>query len=149
MRFVIQELAAIGGQTWLENRYVSSFVAVGSALVMLLAASPKGPGSGGLVLWPLFGAGNQLLAGLSLLVVTIWLRRLGRNYWIALVPALFLGVMTAWSLTINLYNFWNASNWLLFVLGSAILAIGAWIVLEGVKVLVTSLIWRVRDVKTG
>jgi carbon starvation protein len=134
LRFVIQELAAIGGQTWLENRYVSSLVAVGSALVMLLAASPKGPGSGGLVLWPLFGAGNQLLAGLSLLVVAIWLRRLDRNYWVALVPALFLGVMTTWSLAINLYNFWNAANWLLFVLGSAILAIGGWIVVEGAMV---------------
>jgi carbon starvation protein len=134
LRFVIQELAVIGGQKWLENRVISSLVAVGTALVMLLAASPKGPGSGGLVLWPLFGAGNQLLAGLSLLVVSIWLKRLQRNYWVSLIPAGFLGIMTTWSLVINLSHYWSASNWLLFGLGSAILAIAGWIVLEGVLV---------------
>src|SRR5204863_366452 len=46
-------------------------------------------------------ARDPLLAGLSLLGVTVWLRRSGRRSWYTLVPALFLLAITVWSLLLQ------------------------------------------------
>jgi carbon starvation protein len=55
--------------------------------------------SGGwLQFWTLFGASNQLLAALTLLLVTVWLRRAGRPTLHALVPMLFVLGITVWAL---------------------------------------------------
>src|SRR5690606_29089423 len=48
--------------------------------------------------WTLFGASNQLLAALTLLGVTVWLRRSGRPCWFALWPMLFVLTTTVWAL---------------------------------------------------
>jgi carbon starvation protein len=133
-RFVIQELGAIYSIKPLTNRYVAGLVAIGSALALLLAASPKGPGSGGLLLWPIFGAGNQLLAGLTLLVISIWLKHRGKNYWITLGPALLLAVVTSVAMAINLMSFVDAENWLLLGISAALIVLEIWIVLEGIAV---------------
>jgi carbon starvation protein len=45
-------------------------------------------------IWPVFGATNQLLAGLALLAVTVWLRRTGRTWQFAGVPMVFMVGMT-------------------------------------------------------
>ena len=47
-------------------------------------------GKGGLILWPLFGTTNQLVAGVTLLVVSVWLRRQGRPVVYTLVPMIFV-----------------------------------------------------------
>ena len=51
--------------------------------------------------WTLFGTSNQLLAGLSLLAVTVWLRRSGRRYAYTLVPALFVLAVTMTALVLQ------------------------------------------------
>jgi carbon starvation protein len=132
-RFVVQELGEIYEIKVLSNRYVAGLVAVGSALFLLLAASPKGPGSGGLVLWPLFGAGNQLLAGLTLLVISIWLKKTGKNYWVTLVPAVLLGLVTCIAMSINMQGFLATENWMLLSISGLIVALEFWIVLEGIS----------------
>jgi carbon starvation protein len=45
-------------------------------------------------LWQLFGASNQLLAALSLLLVTVWLRSVGKRAAYAGLPMLFMYVTT-------------------------------------------------------
>ncbi len=50
------------------------------------------------VIWPVFGASNQLLAGLALLVIMVWLRRQGRAVGFLGGPALFMLGMTLWAL---------------------------------------------------
>jgi len=45
-------------------------------------------------LWQMFGASNQLMAALGLLVVTVWLRSEKRNPTYALVPMLFMYITT-------------------------------------------------------
>ncbi len=52
------------------------------------------------VFWNIFGSSNQLLAALTLLGVTVWMARKKMNFWIALVPTLFMMVMTMWSLVL-------------------------------------------------
>jgi carbon starvation protein len=131
-RFVVQELGEIYKIKVLSNRYVAGLVAIASALFLLGAASPKGPGSGGLILWPLFGAGNQLLAGLTLLVISIWLKQNGKNYWVTLVPAFLLGLVTSIAMSINIQGFFQSENWMLLGISGMIVALEFWIVLEGV-----------------
>ena len=48
--------------------------------------------------WTLFGTSNQLLAGLSLIVVSVWLKGTNRRYWYTLIPAVFVLGITLWSL---------------------------------------------------
>jgi carbon starvation protein len=51
--------------------------------------------------WTLFGTSNQLLAALTLLAISVWLRRSGRRSWFTLVPMVFVMVMTLWSLALQ------------------------------------------------
>jgi carbon starvation protein len=69
--------------TSLRWYWINSGIAV--ALMLLL-----GLGNGYAVVWSIFGSANQLLAALALWVGTIWLMRKGRQYWFALVPAVFM-----------------------------------------------------------
>jgi carbon starvation protein len=48
--------------------------------------------------WTLFGASNQLLAALTLLALTVWLRQEGRRYTFTLLPMLFVLTLTLWAL---------------------------------------------------
>ncbi|MBL7114502.1 MAG: carbon starvation protein A [Kiritimatiellae bacterium] len=49
-------------------------------------------------LWPVFGASNQLLAALTLLIVTLWLVRRRKNFWVTLAPMIFMTTITVWAL---------------------------------------------------
>jgi carbon starvation protein len=52
------------------------------------------------VFWTLFGTANQLLAALTLLAITVWLRRTGRAYWYTACPMVFVMGVTLWSLVL-------------------------------------------------
>ena len=80
-RYVITELATGLRLKPLANPYVATAIAVGTGGAMALTAGPTGPGSGGLILWPVFGATNQLLAGLAFMVVCFYLLRHNRPVW--------------------------------------------------------------------
>ena len=84
-----------------------------------------------MILWPLFGTTNQLTAGLSLLVLTLILWRWGRNYLVSLIPLIFIVAMTMSSMVLSIIDFINQGNTLLVVIGTIILALNAWLILEG------------------
>ena len=50
------------------------------------------------IFWTIFGTSNQLLAALTLLTITVWLKRNGKPWWISGLPAMFMVGMTTWSL---------------------------------------------------
>ena len=134
-RYVIQELAADFKLDILKNKYTATALSVISA--GLLAFSAGGAATGGLVLWPLFGATNQVLAALALLLISIYLKTKGGvKYLISMIPGIFMIIMTIWALVVNQFNFINAQNWLLTVLNAVILIIAVWIVIEGFRVFV-------------
>ena len=54
--------------------------------------------------WTLFGTSNQLLASLSLMGITVWLKNSGRRYWYALVPMVFVTAVTASSLVLQIHS---------------------------------------------
>jgi tetratricopeptide (TPR) repeat protein len=81
-------------------------------------------------LWPLFGATNQLLAGLSLTVVTVWMYRQHLPWQYTGVPAGIVLVLSGLAMAIEVSHFLDADNLLLAALGTVVLALNTWIVLE-------------------
>ncbi|MCE7791003.1 carbon starvation protein A [Salipaludibacillus sp. CUR1] len=139
MRYIISELGQEYKIKPLTKMHVATSIAVvSSAALVLLPEGPQGFGSGGYVLWPLFGTSNQLLAGITLLLITLWLKRQGRNYLITLIPMIFLMFMTVWAMIQQVFFQWSGlgegheMNLLLFLLGSIILAFALWILLEAI-----------------
>ncbi|MAG93023.1 MAG: carbon starvation protein A [Planctomycetaceae bacterium] len=118
-RYVIQELAATIRITPLRNKYAATALAVslGAALAMIPAPG-KPAGTGGLILWPLFGATNQLLAGLAFMVVVFYLWRRNKPIWFAAVPMVLMIVLPAWALYWQLFNASSGWFWPLYTMAS-------------------------------
>jgi carbon starvation protein len=135
-RLIIAELAEGYGVRALTNRYLAGAVGIGAAL--LLAVTQAG-GKGGLILWPLFGTTNQLVAGVTLLIVSVWLRKNGRPYVYTLAPMIFVGVATVFSMLGEVRGYFLdiSDRWLLAVMGSLILVLDVWVIFEGFRVLLT------------
>ena len=131
-RYIVQEIGASTKQRWLENKYVATFVAVASALALAFA-DPTGKGA--LILWPLFGTVNQLLAGLALLVTTVYLVRKRVNAWVSGIPMIFMIIMTAWAMVMNINNFAKKHNTLLFTIGTIVFILMIWLIIEAIIVL--------------
>ncbi|MGD9301164.1 MAG: carbon starvation protein A [Desulfobacterales bacterium] len=130
-RYVIGELGNSLKLPALNNRWTGTAIAVGTALILAFATGADGKGA--LKLWPLFGAVNQTLAALALIIITLYLKARGGLKWmIAGLPAIFMSVMTIWAVVMNQYKFGAAHNMLLQVINLCILVIAVWIAIEGV-----------------
>lgn len=139
-RYVIQELAVSLKVTPLTNKYAATgFAVILAAVVAMIPAAGKAPGSGGLILWPLFGATNQLLAGLAFMVTVFYLWRRGKPVWFAAIPMALMLVMPAWAMLWNMFNstsgWWHNGKTLLFWTGAVIMLIQAWMVVEALLLL--------------
>lgn len=135
-RYVIQELGSSLHVAPLTNKHIATTVAVvtGGAIAMM-PNSDGDIGKGGLILWPLFGATNQLLAGLAFLVLAFHLRRRSIATWFVVAPMMLMLLMPAWAMIYNLTHDWQG-NGLLMSFGIGILALEAWMIVEGL------LTWR-------
>ena len=94
-RYVVQELAGTLRIKPLQNKYVATGFAVilAGIVAAMPAAEGKPAGTGGLILWPLFGATNQLLAGLAFMVTMFYLWRRGRTVWFVAIPMTIMLMM--------------------------------------------------------
>jgi carbon starvation protein len=109
-----------------NNRLTATLIVVGMAALLTFLK----PGAmGALILWPLFGALNQLLAALGLSVATVYLVKIGKNYLITLLPALFMLAMTVWAMVDNLHKFLAEGDILLTALSLIIFALTAWLLI--------------------
>ena len=132
-RYVISEIAVSCSVPALGKKHPATFLAVFTAL--LLAFSSGGDGKGALSLWPLFGAVNQLLGGLALLVITVWLAKKKIRIIFTAIPMVFMIFMTSWAMKINLISYWTDKNWMLLSIGVVITILQLWMVVEGIIVL--------------
>ncbi len=131
-RYIITELFTGLKIDIFQNKYMATSLAVLSA--GLLAFSTGAGGKGALALWPLFGAVNQTLAALGLIVITLYLRAKGGWKWLwSGAPAVFMIVMTLWAVAYNQVRFVHNQNFLLQVINALILLLAVWIVVEGVR----------------
>ncbi|MEO2000257.1 MAG: carbon starvation CstA 5TM domain-containing protein, partial [Pirellulales bacterium] len=165
-RYVVQELARtllnkvpaslkVGGSaslvtqplSWLTTAHGATLFAVTTAFGLAMVPAPgkswslETIGTGGLILWPLFGATNQLLAGLSLLVVSFYLRRRQLPTWIAGLPMVFMLAIPAWALIYNIDAWLSGGSFGLVTIATVMLAVELWLIIEGV------LLWgRIRGI---
>ncbi|MCD6106791.1 MAG: carbon starvation protein A [Caldisericaceae bacterium] len=128
-RYVFQEWGKDLKWGWMENKWIATFLAVFTAYLLTLA-SPGGKGA--LVLWPLFGTVNQLLAGLVLLAATVYLIRKKLPSSVTAIPMIFMVIMTAWAMVLNIKNFAATHNTLLLVIGIIVFILMVWLVIEAI-----------------
>jgi carbon starvation protein len=87
------------GDRWVgfKNQHIASIVGMVVTMALVLSGT-------WVYLWQLFGASNQLLAALSLLLVTVWLKSVGKNPAFAGIPMLFMYVTTMAATVVTAYN---------------------------------------------
>ncbi|QEG20779.1 carbon starvation CstA family protein [Mariniblastus fucicola] len=131
-RYVVQELGQTLHVKPLTNRYVATIFAL--VLGFWIAWQPGAGGvrgTGGLMLWPLFGATNQLLAGLALMVTTFYLWRRNKPVWFVVLPMVLMLILPFWALIWQLkYTFNFEDKLMLSVVAIITLGLQVWMVIE-------------------
>jgi len=120
-RFVLQELvrgAPVVGGRW------------GATLSTVLAAGWLGASDSYHRIWPVFGAANQLVAALSLLVVSSWLVGMHKPRTATLVPALFMLATTIGALGWQCAGFLRDGEWLLAGIAAGLVVMAAFLAWE-------------------
>jgi len=136
-RYIFQEIFGLKSRT---GGVVATFATLLLPLIFLMLTKEKGY----LVAWPIFGTSNQLLASLTLLAISIWMKKTGKNAWIAIIPTIFMLIMTMWSLVLQaipfIKNFGQAMTpdvIISGIFGIVLLVLGIWLVIESARVLKT------------
>ncbi len=136
-RFCLAELGASFGLKALRNRYLAGAIAVVPAAVLaIFTDGGRGPGSGGFILWPLFGTTNQLIGAITLLLLFFHLRARKRPVWPIVIPLVFLVVMTTVAGVMGLHDQIEKGNGVIVAFGATFLVLEALVFLEA------WLLWR-------
>ncbi|MEE3185681.1 MAG: carbon starvation protein A [Gemmatimonadota bacterium] len=132
-RYIVQEWGTIYKIPALQNGYIATFAAVAACLTLAFGAGGR-DGQGGMTIWPLFGTTNQLLAGLTLLVLSVMLVKLGRRYIFTLVPMVFVTLMALAAAVVQLWSlFYTNPNYVLGVVDVFIIILAIYVLLESVS----------------
>ncbi len=111
----------------LLNKYVASFIIVGASMLMALSGEAAS-------LWPIFGASNQLMSALTLLVISLWLLSKNVNWLVAFIPMVFMMIMSLWGVVQVIEQQWN-SNGVLVSVGVVLIVMALLMVSLGVSVI--------------
>jgi carbon starvation protein len=134
-RYILQELL---GWTSRAGALAATAITVVTPAIFLEAS---GEGSYR-IFWTLFGTSNQLLAGLTLLGVSVWLRKSGRRYWYTIAPMVFVMTITVWSLALQISTAFGAlangtggfdTTTLNGIVAVALMALAALLVVDGAR----------------
>ena len=144
-RFMFQEFWLEPGQTtkdvkegWkkvMVNPYFATILTVVLGILLGMTGYAK--------IWGLFGAANQLLAGIGLLAVATWLGNAGKNNKMFLIPMAFMIVVTISSLALTVKNqigiiSAGGADWGPYaqtILGILLIVLAVVLVIEGVQTL--------------
>ena len=121
------------------NRYMATIFIVVAAAGMTFY---KPGGQGAMVLWPLFGSLNQLMAALALGVVTVWMHAHKLPIWYTGIPMLLILAMTLWAMVKNMAGFVADGELLLVVLSALILLLTTWLTISSLRALLGSMSQR-------
>jgi carbon starvation protein len=89
--------------------------------------------------WPVFGATNQLLAGLALLVVFVWLKKLGKGTVFIVIPMAFMLVMTLWALVQLVYQ---SGMTAVGIISFVLLILAVVLIIEAFRILVLKPVYK-------
>lgn len=131
-RFIFQEMFTFGAPdkqqqtSLLANPYVATLITIGVSAYMAVGSYT--------VIWPIFGAANQLLAALALLAITVWLKHARLSYKMVVIPMVFMFAVTLTALVqLIFYNL--GGNIMIAVLSSILFILSLALAWEGYKVL--------------
>ena len=147
-RMVVSEAAELMGVKL--SGLVATIIAVGCALGLTFSTGVDG--SGGMLIWPLFGTTNQLMAGLTLSIIVVILTQLRRPTWPVLLPLLFVTVMSLWAAVLQLKTLFQAGNWLLLVIDAIIIVAAIWVIAEAIAAIsrartAPQVVWKDEDIE--
>lgn len=134
-RYIIQEWGEIYGIKFMRKGVVATLIAVGCCLLLAFGAGGSS-GAGGMEIWPLFGSTNQILASLSLLVMSVLLMRLGRPAYVTLIPMVFVLIMAIWAGAIYVIQYVQEERWHLVIIDAVVLVVSILVLLEAAAVIV-------------
>ena len=135
LRYNIEEISESIKAPFLGNRHLASFLAVVIIGFFALMKVPSGTGEmvpAGTALWALFGTTNQIMAGLTLLSVTLYLYFRKKPFAFALIPMVFMVATTIAAMIYNIREYASSGNVVLLVVGGAIMALAIGLVFEGI-----------------
>ena len=133
-RYIIQEWGDIYDIALFKKGIFATLLAVTCCLLLAFGAGGAS-GSGGLSIWPLFGSTNQILAAMTLLVISVMLIKMGRPARYTMVPMIFVLVTSCWAAVLKLMEFWAAGNWLLVTIDIVVLVTSLMVILEAISVI--------------
>jgi carbon starvation protein len=128
-RYIIGEFGVALKVKSLENKYIGSGIAVVTAFFLMISSDG---GRGGLSIWPLFGATNQMLAALSLIIISLYLRKKKKNALPFIIPTIFILGVTSVGLIYNLQGFVDSGDVFLGSLTTMLIVIEIWVVIEAI-----------------
>jgi len=132
LRFNIQEIGKTINVKILDNRYLATLLAV-SAMGFFAFFEMDGKPAG-LFLWTLFGTTNQILAGLTLLTVTIYLYRKKKPILYTLLPMLLVLGTTIAGMIMGMMSAIEKEQWTVAAVGFSIFALAVWVLIEALLV---------------
>jgi len=124
-RYALEELTADWAPA-ISNRYVASIITIAAGGGLALSGSWS-------AIWPVFGASNQLLAGLALLGATAWLAHMGKKYTVTLYPMIFMVIVTISALINLLFTNFGKGNYLLGSVSIVLMILAGFVVVEGIE----------------
>ncbi|MGO1482042.1 MAG: carbon starvation CstA family protein [Brachybacterium sp.] len=125
-RFVVQEIGQVVGVKL--GTFVATMIVL--AVCLGLAFSAGADGAGGMIIWPLFGTTNQILAGLTLAILAVMLMRKRRPVLPIMIPLLFVLFVSVYAALIQLGTFYREGNWLLLIMDLVIVVAAVWVIVE-------------------
>ena len=121
-RRIFKDVPAICKKFWFNS---------GLAVILMFALAVS---NGYKLIWPVFGASNQLLAALTLIAVTVWLNMAGKKSWFTLIPAVIMVVTTIAALLYYLFaRYIPTFNVVLIITDLVLLILSVGVIIQSVK----------------
>ena len=135
-RFILNEFGLVTKIKFLSNRFIGTAIAIIPAIILAFW-NLSDPITGttrqaGWLLWPIFGASNQMLGALTLMVLTLYYWQKKKPILPLLIPMILILVLTFAALIINAINFFD-QNILLFGITVLLIILILWMVFEGIN----------------
>jgi carbon starvation protein len=135
-RYIIQEWGNIYNIKALKHNILSTLLAIAACLMLAFGVSAGGyPGDGGALIWPVFGGTNQILAAMTLMLISVYLLRLGRSPKFILAPMIFIFAMAFWASAWYIVQHYLAGQWVLVIIEVLVMITSIMVMLEALSVM--------------
>ncbi|MFH1347719.1 MAG: carbon starvation protein A [Candidatus Margulisiibacteriota bacterium] len=127
-RYITEEMFGDAlGIKLLKNKYLSTLLIVLLAFWLAMGSWTA--------LWPVFGASNQLIAAMVLLLASVYLFQKRQPSLYTFIPAIFMTITTIGALIYEMFIFFQKNNFLLFTIAAILLVLAGDMLIEAFRVI--------------